>query len=81
MIKNRDIAKQIVDLMLQFGARIDQSVELVQSHGTEEELTLYRRAAGAVMGEMLIEVLNPIFEQHPELTPAQLRETAEKDRG
>jgi hypothetical protein len=72
MIANRDIAKQIVDLMLETGARIDESVALVQARGTVDDLENYRHAAGAVMGEILIEVLNPLFKRHPDLAPPQL---------
>jgi hypothetical protein len=73
MIANRDIAKEIVTVMLEAGARIDASVALVQERGTPEDLAHYRRAAGAVMAEILLGVLNPIFEQHPELKPPELK--------
>ena len=72
MIASKETAKQIVDLMLQTGARIDESVALVQAQGSAQDLANYRRAAGAVMGEILIEVLNPLFKEHPELRPPQL---------
>lgn len=72
MIANKDIAKEIVVVMLDAGARINASVAMVRDHGTPEDLGKYRRAAGAVMGQILLRVLNPIFEQHAELKPPQL---------
>jgi hypothetical protein len=34
----------------------------------------YRRIAGKLMGEILIEILNPIYAAHPDLTPPGLRQ-------
>jgi hypothetical protein len=74
MIANRDIAQQIAGLMLEFGARIDKSISLVQDRGTPEDFAQYRAAAGVVMGDILLEILNPLFRQHPNLAPAELAE-------
>jgi hypothetical protein len=72
MIKSEPIAKQISDLMLEYGARLDASVMLVKTHCSTEELTLYRRAVGKILGEMLLEVMNPLYAQHPGLKPKEL---------
>jgi hypothetical protein len=69
----KDIAQQIIALMLEYGAKLDKSVELVAHHGSEDEARRYRRAVGAIMGEMLLEIMNPIYSQYPDLKPPQLR--------
>jgi hypothetical protein len=69
---NKDVAGQINEMMLRFGAELDQSVELVQKECDETELVRYRRAVGKIMGEMLLEVMNPIYEAHPDLKPPEL---------
>jgi hypothetical protein len=73
MIENPKIAKQISALMLECGARLDASVELVRDTCTADELKVYRRAIGKVMGEMLLEILNPLYEKHSSLKPGGLR--------
>ena len=73
MITNKDVAREIVRVMLEAGARIDATVALVQDKATPEELAKYRQAAGVVMSDLLFEIMNPIFEQHPDLKPPQLR--------
>ena len=78
MIEDRDIAKQIAEVMLDASGRIDESVALVKERGTPEDLAKYQRAAGAVMGEILIKVLNPLFGRHPDLAPPQLAEWYQK---
>lgn len=43
MIGDERVAKQISDLMLEFGTRVDASVLLVKNCCSEEELNVYRR--------------------------------------
>ncbi|MCP3669199.1 MAG: hypothetical protein GY814_01925 [Gammaproteobacteria bacterium] len=68
----KEVATEIVDLMMEFGGRLNQSVALVQDNCSEDELVSYRRAVGKLMGAMLLDVMNPIFDEHPELKPDQL---------
>lgn len=69
MISNLVIARQISNLMLEISAKIDKSIALVQTNCPAEEFHEYRRAAGWVMGEALLEVLNPLYEKHSFLKP------------
>lgn len=69
MINNSLIAEQISALMLEISAKIDQSIALVQENCPEEEFQKYRRAAGRIMGEVLLEILNPLYEKHSFLKP------------
>lgn len=73
MIENEGIAKQISNLMLEFGARLNESVLLVKNGCSEEGLNVYRRAIGEVMGYMLTEIMNPLYKRHPTLKPKELR--------
>jgi hypothetical protein len=69
MISNPQIAKEISSLMLEISAKIDESIAIVQSNCPEEEFRKYRLAAGRVMGEALLEILNPLYEKHSFLKP------------
>ncbi|MEL7525146.1 MAG: hypothetical protein AAFN16_05225 [Pseudomonadota bacterium] len=70
----KEAAAQVVDLFIEFGARLDQSVSLVQQSSSESELKTYRRSVGKLMGRMLLEIMNPIFEAYPDLKPEGLEE-------
>jgi hypothetical protein len=72
MILRKDIAKQVSQLMLEYAARLDASVALVQSECSPDELAVYRLAVGTVMGDMLLEIMNPLYKMHPDLKPPQL---------
>ncbi|HEC9119087.1 TPA: hypothetical protein ACIBV0_000700 [Salmonella enterica subsp. enterica serovar Litchfield] len=63
----------ISDLMLRFGKELDESVAVVQSRCDEDEFKVYREAVGLIMGEMLIKIMNPLYEKHPEIKPKGLK--------
>jgi len=73
MIKNKDVAEKISLLMLEFGSRIDESLSVVKQQCGDEEFANYRKAVGKVIGEMLISVMNPIYKEHPDLKPKELK--------
>jgi hypothetical protein len=68
----REIAETISKLMLDYGAKLDDSVRLVMESCPEEELRVYRLAVGRIMGEMLLEIMNPLYHEHPDLRPEGL---------
>ncbi|MEZ0188282.1 hypothetical protein [Ralstonia solanacearum] len=72
MIEDKAIAKQIGELMLDFGGRLDSSVALVQEKCTLAEFEEYRDAVGKIMGYMLLDIMNPIYLRHPDLKPDDL---------
>lgn len=73
MIDNKETAKQISDLMLELGGKLNQSVALVKDTCDESQLIAYRKVVGQLMGTMLLDVMNPLYSIHPELKPDQLK--------
>lgn len=73
MVGNKHIAKQISDLMLEYGAKLDNSIVLVMENCPEAEFERYRLATAKVLAEMLLEIMNPLYAEHPDLKPAGLR--------
>ncbi len=69
MLASADTAKKVNELLVQCLTNLNESARLVQVEASEEEFKGYRRAVGAVMGELLLEVLNPLYSEHPELKP------------
>jgi hypothetical protein len=65
-------AQQVNALMLEFNERLHHSLWEAKSGMSDEEFTRYRRAVGKILGEMLIEVMNPLYEEYPTLRPAGL---------
>ena len=73
MIQNKETAKEISDLMLELGAKLNASVVLVRDTCEASEFNAYREAVGQLMGTMLIDVMNPLYSVHPELKPEELK--------
>lgn len=69
MITNLPIAAQISALMIEVGAKLDASVALVQDACPEDELIRYRSVVGQLMGTMFLDVMAPLYRQHPALKP------------
>lgn len=74
MVNDKDTAILISDLMLRFGKELDESVAVVQSRCDEDEFNVYRETVGFIMGEMLIKIMNPLYEKHPEIKPKGLKQ-------
>jgi hypothetical protein len=72
MINNNQIAQEISQLMLEYGAKLDGTVAKVGEHCSTQEFEAYRDAVGKVMGHMLFEIMNPLYEKHPNLKPKEL---------
>lgn len=69
---DRSTAKRVVGLMLEVGRKLDASVEYVAETEDEAYLSDYRKTVGKLMGSVLLDVLNPIFGEHPDLKPPEL---------
>lgn len=74
MIHDKEIAKQINDLMERCSSELNESIRLVQQKCTAEEFAAYRQGAGMVMGYIYTDVLAPLWKEHPELEPTGLQE-------
>lgn len=72
MIRDAEVARQISDLMIEFSSRLDSSIATVKERCAPEEFEIYRRGVGRVLGEMLLEVMNPLYAEHPSLKPPGL---------
>lgn len=70
MIRDARTAKEVSDLMIECSGRLDGSIATVRDRCSPEEFAAYRRAVGRILSEMLLEVLNPLYAEHPSLKPA-----------
>lgn len=73
MISNPDLAAKITASMLATSRRLNESLLDARERCSDEEFQWYRRAVGKILGEMLLEVLNPIWADHPELMGREMQ--------
>lgn len=69
----REVAENVLALMLEYSGKLDQSVQLVKDNCNEQEFINYRKAIGTIMGEMYVEIMWPIFKEHPDLEPEEMK--------
>lgn len=69
MIKDKQIAKEVYDLMLTHYQQLNESVIKVMERCSEEEFKEYRFAVGHILGEEFFQVIEPLYKEHPELKP------------
>ena len=69
----KEVAREINTLMLDYFAKLNASVKLVQQRCNEEEFQRYRKVIGKIMGEMSVEVMMPLYREYPELEPEEFK--------
>jgi hypothetical protein len=70
----KDIAEKISALMLEYGEKLDNSVKIVMDTSSTEEFEAYRNAVGQIMGTMLVDIMNPLYREYPDLKPPELED-------
>jgi hypothetical protein len=69
MIKNASTARQISELMLEIFSRVDASLAEVKKACSPQELSAYRKATSHVVGSIVMDFLEPLYQAHPTLKP------------
>ena len=69
---SREAAKKIIDLMVKHGAEQNAVLAEIEPICSADEFQNYKRMIGQSMGSLLLNVINPIVELHPDLKPLQL---------
>ena len=66
-------AQQVEIIMRDVRERLNESIKIVMNSSDPDEFHRYRRQIGKVMGEIFLEIQQPIYDEHPDLTPSSLR--------
>lgn len=72
LITDKHVAERVNELALTIGKALDHSIIEFQPKLSQEEFRNYKVAVGKVMGELFFEMMQPIYNQHPELIPDEL---------
>ena len=72
MIADQQLAADVAERVLEVNRLLNEAAALVQSRGTIEEAAAFRLVTGRVLGELLLDVVNPLYQQHPGLKPPGL---------
>lgn len=70
---DRSTAEHVDAIMQEISGRLNESIRLVMINSPPEEFNSYRRKVGKIVGEIFLEIQEPLYAEHPELTPPDLR--------
>jgi hypothetical protein len=73
MFNKKDVAVCVNDLMIEYSIKLSDSVVMVKQECSEEELRIYKRIIGKLMGWAFCDVMTPIYQQYPDLMPEELK--------
>ncbi len=62
----------VSELMVQFGVKLDESLAVVRERERDEDFKRYRGVVAKLLTTMLLEVMNPLYAEHPDLKPKEL---------
>ena len=74
MSLDRTSAEEIAALIKQSSELCDASLKVVKSNEGLGQLQVFARLAGSFLGHSYANLLAPIWEQHPELEPQEMKE-------
>jgi len=73
MLSNKETAREIERAMRECSRILDQSIRRVMETCPEEEFKAYRRAIGAIMADVYLNIMQPIHRRYPDLEPPTLK--------
>lgn len=72
MIQDPKVAEEVNKKVLEINRLLNELVAYVNQNSPPEEEKRFRHAVGSVLGELLLEIVNPLYCQHPELKPPEM---------
>jgi hypothetical protein len=69
MFEDKNVATDISNLMVETSRKLEDSLAILRGRTTEVEYVACRAAVARLHGDILMDVMNPIYAQYPELKP------------
>ena len=69
IIEDKETARNVSKAFIEASGLLAESVAAVARTASADQLAEYKLAVGKVLGEMLFEIVNPLYGDHPDLIP------------
>jgi hypothetical protein len=66
---NLDLATKIAENLVRIESDLNNALHLIETNCKQDEFQLYRTAFGKLMGTIYLDILEPLFDEHPSLIP------------
>jgi hypothetical protein len=74
-IMEKSAAIKLNEMLVECYFKLHESIDIAREHCDEAERKAYCGAVGKVLGYLLLDVLEPIYSEHPDLRPELLKST------
>jgi hypothetical protein len=64
-----ELATKITSDLVKISGDFDETLRLIETNCNQDEFRSYRKAFGNLMGTMYLDILEPLFKEHPSLIP------------
>jgi hypothetical protein len=78
-IENESAAEKVSLASIEVSKILNELLIDIESQCSEGEFRELRLVVGRLLGDILLEILNPLYRQHPRLMPKELRDPPEDD--
>jgi hypothetical protein len=68
----QDVAREISAFMLETTEKLDRSVARMRAQLPPAEFGTYGRAVGTILADIITQVLDPLYAEHPDLKPPEM---------
>jgi hypothetical protein len=68
-----DTAKSVEEILRGVTADLNESIRIVQEKSEADEFIRYRQLVGKLMGEIFLDILQPLYSEFPDLLPSGLQ--------
>lgn len=69
-----DVAAEISRRLIEIMGLLDSSIHFAKENCTEKEFLNFRQGVARVMGELVLEGMNPLYLSNPEVKPPEYKE-------
>jgi hypothetical protein len=69
---NKEAAKTLIDILVRHGGELDNHLRHVKPLCSVEEFKAHKRLVGTLLGSILLDGLNVLVAEFPDLKPPQL---------
>jgi len=71
----QEIAAEVLKRLASARGELNEGLRTVQQHCEEDEFKRFRREIGKLMGALFLDVVGPIYKEHPTLIPPEMNKT------
>jgi len=68
------LAKEIINEMVINLKKYNDLLLKIKTTSTQKEFDFYKKGFAQIMGSMVLDIVNPIVKEHPDLIPKKLNE-------